>query len=229
MDVIPFVWAAVFEQPLSQSCLSVLLYIYFYQERKDCGHQQWQSPAQTMQPRMRGRHPHGGTLPGPITGSRPITGVLQPKPILTPRPASAILPPMPDLIPELAIVHTVPDGTNELQVLKPLIQRYGANGLGKLLYWLTRGCCWYCGVILHPGTETFDHVVPRVKGGRRHPINLVPACQFCNSAKGKRSVEEYRAYLNRFQRVQEGYRVVFWGETVGLQLPLLFNFKHEDW
>lgn len=59
--------------------------------------------------------------------------------------------------------------------------------------------CYYCGceVIdglrtpkgkLHAQSKTRDHIVPRMRGGRR----TVTACHRCNSRKGAMSLEEFR-------------------------------------
>jgi hypothetical protein len=37
-----------------------------------------------------------------------------------------------------------------------------------------------------------DHVLPRSRGGRNTPENLVVSCKPCNSAKGPRTPEEWR-------------------------------------
>lgn len=65
--------------------------------------------------------------------------------------------------------------------------------------------CWYCGddvvpfsvetATATPQTAVIDHVHPKVKGGTTKDDNLVCACWKCNSAKGGKSVEEYRQKL----------------------------------
>lgn len=47
--------------------------------------------------------------------------------------------------------------------------------------------CQYCGVPLDLGNMTFDHVVPRSRGGKSGFENIVSACMPCNSLKGDRS------------------------------------------
>lgn len=47
--------------------------------------------------------------------------------------------------------------------------------------------CIYCGA----GALSWDHVVPRSRGGTNEPANLVPACRPCNSSKGARTPEEW--------------------------------------
>lgn len=45
--------------------------------------------------------------------------------------------------------------------------------------------CQYCGA---RGNLTFDHVVPRARGGRTSWSNVVAACTSCNFAKGSKSL-----------------------------------------
>lgn len=49
--------------------------------------------------------------------------------------------------------------------------------------------CAYCG---RPAA-TVDHVIPLARGGPHIASNLVPACGSCNSQKGNRTPEEWRA------------------------------------
>ena len=46
--------------------------------------------------------------------------------------------------------------------------------------------CQYCG---SPHDLTFDHVIPRVRGGRTTWENVVAACSPCNLRKGSRSLK----------------------------------------
>lgn len=67
--------------------------------------------------------------------------------------------------------------------------------------------CWYCGKDIGD-KPTIDHQHPRIQGGTDEPENLVLACKYCNSQKGGKTVEEYRAYL--YRRTRES--VIFYGE-----------------
>jgi 5-methylcytosine-specific restriction endonuclease McrA len=49
--------------------------------------------------------------------------------------------------------------------------------------------CVYCG----SDAEHLDHVIPKSRGGRRVPINLVAACAFCNISKWNQTPEEWRS------------------------------------
>ena len=52
------------------------------------------------------------------------------------------------------------------------------------------GYCQYCGQTVALRESTFDHVVPRSRGGRTHWENVVIACRACNQRKGNRLPEE---------------------------------------
>jgi hypothetical protein len=69
----------------------------------------------------------------------------------------------------------------------------------------TGGRCWYCGARLYyrekadtevkkPLVFTADHLHPRAHGGRGR-ANKVPACKYCNSHKGSRSIEQFRQWV----------------------------------
>jgi hypothetical protein len=65
--------------------------------------------------------------------------------------------------------------------------------------------CFYCG---HQA-EGYDHLHSRACGGVDIGSNLVPACNRCNSRKGRRSLEQYRLYVGLIER---RYPVIFYGE-----------------
>jgi 5-methylcytosine-specific restriction endonuclease McrA len=52
------------------------------------------------------------------------------------------------------------------------------------------GKCQYCGVSLHPKEITYDHVLPKSKGGDTSWKNVVTCCVSCNSRKGNRTPEQ---------------------------------------
>ena len=49
--------------------------------------------------------------------------------------------------------------------------------------------CQYCGTV--DGPFHVDHVIPRIKGGKDEPKNLVVSCASCNLSKGSKSVSEW--------------------------------------
>ena len=55
-------------------------------------------------------------------------------------------------------------------------------------------CCQYCG---SGGDLTFDHVVPRSRGGVTSWENVVAACSPCNLRKGNKSLKQAGMRLTR--------------------------------
>jgi 5-methylcytosine-specific restriction endonuclease McrA len=47
-------------------------------------------------------------------------------------------------------------------------------------------CCQYCGNKFTSNELTFDHVIPRARGGKTEYTNIVSACVACNTRKGSR-------------------------------------------
>ena len=89
---------------------------------------------------------------------------------------------------------------NLIRRAKPLSLNEGLGILERDRY-----RCQYCGL---DGMENFenslvmtvDFVVPRARGGKKGPNNLVAACRPCNLIKGRRafgSFEEAKAYVAR--------------------------------
>ena len=58
-------------------------------------------------------------------------------------------------------------------------------------------CCQYCG---GKGELTFDHVVPRAKGGITSWENVVAACAPCNLRKGSKLLSQTGMTLKRMPR-----------------------------
>lgn len=50
--------------------------------------------------------------------------------------------------------------------------------------------CQYCGDRCKMGELTYDHVMPRSRGGRTEWTNIVSACSTCNGRKGGRTPEQ---------------------------------------
>lgn len=66
--------------------------------------------------------------------------------------------------------------------------------------------CQYCGQRPGPGGLTFDHVLPRAKGGRTEWTNIVTACTRCNAFKADRTPEQAKMTLAR-RPVRPAYMV----------------------
>ena len=86
-----------------------------------------------------------------------------------------------------------------------------------------RFACQYCGSRLPPEDLTFDHVVPRSRGGRTAWTNVVAACGRCNRAKGDRLLRDSGMRLQT-----EPVRPSVWRlQENGRRFPP--NFLHESW
>jgi 5-methylcytosine-specific restriction endonuclease McrA len=55
------------------------------------------------------------------------------------------------------------------------------------LYARDHHTCQYCGVKFPEKQLTYDHVIPRVRGGKTVWENIVAACKPCNARKGART------------------------------------------
>ena len=69
------------------------------------------------------------------------------------------------------------------------------------LYFRDRGKCQYCGTSFEPRDLTYDHVIPRSKGGQTEWTNIVTSCLPCNLKKGGRTPEEAGMCLVRRPKV----------------------------
>ncbi len=68
------------------------------------------------------------------------------------------------------------------------------------LYIRDGGRCQYCGAFYEEKELTYDHVIPRSKGGQTEWTNVVTCCIRCNLKKGGRTPEEAGMYLIRRPR-----------------------------
>lgn len=59
------------------------------------------------------------------------------------------------------------------------------------------GRCQYCQRVVPRHATTYDHVIPRSRGGRTGWDNIVIACLACNQRKGNRTPEEAAMPLAR--------------------------------
>lgn len=80
--------------------------------------------------------------------------------------------------------------------------------------------CVYCGA-----TEdlTFDHVIPRSRGGRTSWSNIVAACSPCNLRKGGRLPKEAKMFPARRPDRPSNYQL----QEMGRRFPP--NHLHETW
>lgn len=79
--------------------------------------------------------------------------------------------------------------------------------------------CQYCLGKFDPKDLTFDHVVPRCRGGKTTWTNVVAACQICNALKGHRS---------EMRPVQSPYKPdVYELRDAGRRFPP--KYLHQSW
>ena len=86
-----------------------------------------------------------------------------------------------------------------------------------------RFACQYCGVALPSHELTFDHVIPRSRGGRTTWDNVVAACAPCNLRKGGRMPSRAGMKPKRLPARPSSYQL----QENGRQFPP--NFLHESW
>ncbi|MCB1531572.1 MAG: HNH endonuclease [Alphaproteobacteria bacterium] len=86
-----------------------------------------------------------------------------------------------------------------------------------------RWTCQYCETPYRTHELTFDHVVPRSRGGRTSWENIVAACQCCNTKKGNAMPHE----VNMFPIREPERPNVFELQENGRMFPP--NFLHESW
>jgi hypothetical protein len=89
----------------------------------------------------------------------------------------------------------------------------------------TGGCCYYCGEMLNSTNYTVDHITPKVSGGENDFENLVPCCKSCNSAKGTKSLDDFRLHraMQLFHKktgVSFTQLQVEYLETIGISLEI---------
>jgi len=83
--------------------------------------------------------------------------------------------------------------------------------------------CQYCRKKFKTQELTFDHIIPRSRGGRTSWENIVTACQRCNITKGHKLPGE----CGMHPRLSPRQPSVFELQDYGRKFPP--NFLHESW
>ncbi len=83
--------------------------------------------------------------------------------------------------------------------------------------------CQYCNLRHSAPDLTFDHVVPRARGGRTVWENVVTACGTCNLRKGSRLPRECRMYPREMPSRPTNWEL----QERGRAFPP--NYLHESW
>ena len=86
-----------------------------------------------------------------------------------------------------------------------------------------RFSCQYCGKKFPTQELTFDHLVPRSRGGTTNWKNVVTACSRCNLRKGNHLPESVKMYPKNKPRVPSNYEL----QENGRAFPP--NHLHESW
>jgi 5-methylcytosine-specific restriction endonuclease McrA len=87
------------------------------------------------------------------------------------------------------------------------------------------GCCMYCGKPVSLSNFTFDHVIPRDKGGKTWWDNIVVSCLRCNSQKSNKSLNKYKRELIRKPYVPKLSK----SAPVHVVRRLAVEIPHETW
>jgi 5-methylcytosine-specific restriction endonuclease McrA len=85
--------------------------------------------------------------------------------------------------------------------------------------------CQYCGSHEVAKNLTFDHVIPRSRGGKGGFRNIVAACQGCNMKKGNRTPEQAGLKLRRPPRVPSPAEI----DRVGRKMAFMHKHLHRTW
>ena len=86
-----------------------------------------------------------------------------------------------------------------------------------------RFSCQYCGNKFPTQELTFDHLVPRSRGGTTNWKNVVTACSRCNLKKGNHLPEIVKMYPRNQPRIPSNYEL----QENGRAFPP--NHLHESW
>ena len=106
-------------------------------------------------------------------------------------------------------------------VLKQYIRPTSASAFTRFnLFLRDEFKCQYCG---SKGDMTFDHIVPRSKGGRTTWENVVASCQKCNLRKGSKSIKNAGLSL-RQKPIKPDPEYL---RNQGRKFPP--NYLHESW
>lgn len=83
--------------------------------------------------------------------------------------------------------------------------------------------CQYCAQTFRTQELTFDHVIPRSRGGRTAWDNIVTACRDCNLLKGSRLPHECGMFPKTSPRMPSIHEL----QANGRKFPP--NFLHQSW
>lgn len=85
------------------------------------------------------------------------------------------------------------------------------------LYLRDRGLCQYCGGPFEHRQLTYDHVIPRSRGGQTEWTNVVTCCVSCNLKKGGKTPEE--AGMSLIRKPKAPIWIPLLAVSLGLEEP----------
>ncbi len=65
------------------------------------------------------------------------------------------------------------------------------------IYLRDEGKCGYCNIKMSYRQSTFDHIIPKSRGGKTNWTNIISACKDCNRDKNNKTPEEANMPLRR--------------------------------
>lgn len=77
-----------------------------------------------------------------------------------------------------------------IRLLKPVHKKRAVKFSRYGVYQRDNGRCQYCWMRLSMNVSTYDHVIPRSRGGRTEWGNVIIACVPCNQRKANRTPDE---------------------------------------
>ena len=83
--------------------------------------------------------------------------------------------------------------------------------------------CQYCATPHHTSDLTFDHIMPRSRGGQTKWENVITACASCNLKKGNRTPKESGLHILRKPFRPTSHQL----QEIGRAFPP--NYLHESW
>jgi 5-methylcytosine-specific restriction endonuclease McrA len=96
---------------------------------------------------------------------------------------------------EMALAHGIPGWTGRMpavvRLVKPIAMfKKGIKWSRINVYSRDSFSCQYCGRKFAMKDLNYDHVVPRIQGGKTDYLNVVTSCIPCNNKKGGRTPEQ---------------------------------------
>lgn len=86
-------------------------------------------------------------------------------------------------------------------------------------------CCQYCGKRLPARELTFDHIIPRSRGGRSNWLNIVSCCNKDNLRKGSKTPAQAGLKLLRQPFVPTSHQL----DAAAMRLPGAADQLHQTW